>query len=55
MLYIDPDECIDCGVCISVCPVSAIFRGDELPLEWSRYASINAEFFSGQREDARLS
>ena len=25
MLYIDPIECIDCGACVPVCPVSAIF------------------------------
>ena len=30
-LYIDPIECIDCGVCVPVCPVSAIFALDDLP------------------------
>ena len=29
MLYIDPVECIDCGACVPVCPVSAIFALDE--------------------------
>ena len=28
MLVIDPDECIDCAVCIPECPVDAIFRGE---------------------------
>jgi NAD-dependent dihydropyrimidine dehydrogenase PreA subunit len=32
-LYIDPVECIDCGACVPVCPVSAIFALDDL--EWS--------------------
>jgi NAD-dependent dihydropyrimidine dehydrogenase PreA subunit len=31
-LYIDPVECIDCGACVPVCPVSAIFELDDLPL-----------------------
>ena len=30
-LYIDPIECIDCGACVPVCPVSAIFVEDDLP------------------------
>jgi len=31
MLYIDPEECIDCGACVPVCPVKAIFaEGDHL-------------------------
>ena len=31
MLYIHPEECIDCGACEPVCPVKAIFVDDELP------------------------
>ena len=34
-LYIDPVECIDCGACVPVCPVSAIFALDDLPEKWS--------------------
>jgi ferredoxin len=30
-LYSNPDECIDCGACISVCPVSAIYALEDLP------------------------
>src|SRR6478735_12032544 len=30
-LYIDPIECIDCGACVPVCPVSAIFALEALP------------------------
>lgn len=29
-LYIDPDDCIDCGACVPACPVSAIFHADDL-------------------------
>ena len=30
-LYIEPDECIDCGACVPACPVSAIFALEDLP------------------------
>ena len=45
-LYIDPDECIDCGACEPECPVEAIFEESELPEEWSRYTEINAKWFA---------
>ncbi len=45
MLYIDPEECIDCGACVPVCPVTAIFEADELPDEWAEYAEINAQWY----------
>ena len=31
MMHIQPDECIDCGLCLSVCPVDAIYVGEDLP------------------------
>jgi NAD-dependent dihydropyrimidine dehydrogenase PreA subunit len=31
MLYIHPDECVDCGACEPVCPVEAIFYEDDVP------------------------
>jgi ferredoxin len=31
MAYIHPDECIDCGACVSVCPVAAIYYEADLP------------------------
>ena len=45
-LYIDPMECIDCGACVPVCPVSAIFSLDDLPKRWGRFEQINAEHFT---------
>jgi ferredoxin len=45
-LYIDPAECIDCGACVPVCPVSAIFTEDDLPEKWSDYVQINADHFA---------
>ena len=46
--YIDPDECIDCGVCAEVCPVEAIFFEDDLPEQWSNFLQVNAEYFANR-------
>ncbi|MBC7807020.1 MAG: ferredoxin family protein [Akkermansiaceae bacterium] len=40
--FINPDECIDCGLCEPECPVDAIFADDELPEPWKEYSEINA-------------
>jgi len=45
MLYINPDECIDCAACEPVCPVTAIFELSALPEEWKKYTQINADYF----------
>jgi len=47
MMYIQPDECIDCGSCEPVCPVEAIYYEDDVPAEWKDYTTANAEFFDG--------
>ena len=44
-LFIDPDECIDCGACERECPVEAIFTEEDLPAEWSHFLKINADYF----------
>jgi NAD-dependent dihydropyrimidine dehydrogenase PreA subunit len=46
MLYIHPDECVDCGACEPVCPVEAIYYEDDLPGKWRGYQDENARFFS---------
>ncbi len=43
MLYVDPDECIDCGACVPECPVEAIYPEDELPEDKQKWTAINAE------------
>jgi len=45
MLYIHPEECIDCGACEPECPVEAIFPEDEVPDKWSDYTKYNYEAF----------
>ncbi len=42
-LYIHPDECIECGACQPVCPVSAIFMDAEVPAGQEKYTALNAE------------
>ena len=42
MLVIDPDECIDCGVCLPECPVEAIYADRDLPAQLSAFIEINA-------------
>lgn len=44
-LFIDPEECIDCGACEPVCPPQAIFTEDEVPEKWKSYISSNYEYF----------
>ena len=45
MLYIHPDECIDCGACVPACPVDAIFALDETPRDWASFIYKNAEYY----------
>ena len=44
-LYIDPDECIDCGACEQVCPVTAIFAEDDVPDSQKEYTELDAKWF----------
>ncbi len=43
MLVIDPDECIDCAVCVPECPVNAIYTEEELPQDQSQFLALNAQ------------
>ena len=54
MLYIHPDECVDCGACEPVCPVTAIFYEDDVPAEWKQFTPINAEWFNDDRQRHRI-
>jgi len=43
MLVIDPDECIDCAVCIPECPVNAIYAEEDVPADQMAFIKLNAE------------
>ncbi len=45
MLHIDPDVCLDCGLCVEECPVRAIFRDDDVPAEWAGFIEKNAAHY----------
>ncbi|MCL2316639.1 MAG: ferredoxin family protein [Actinomycetia bacterium] len=45
-LYINPDECVDCGACEVVCPQLAIFYEDDLPPEERDFVDIQVQFFA---------
>lgn len=42
-LVIDPEECIDCTLCVPECPVGAIFAEDEVPDDQKDFIRLNAE------------
>ena len=43
MLVIDPDECIDCAVCIPECPVNAIYAEEDVPSDQVHMIALNVE------------
>jgi ferredoxin len=49
MLYIDPQECIDCGACVPECPVNAIFPEEEVPERWHEYIAINRDWYENSK------
>ncbi|MFZ2629875.1 MAG: ferredoxin FdxA [Rugosibacter sp.] len=42
-LVIDPDECIDCTLCVAECPAEAIFAEDDVPAGQVQLIQLNAE------------
>ena len=42
-LVIDPEECIDCTLCVAECPAEAIFAEDDVPDDQRNYIRLNAE------------
>lgn len=43
MLYIDPQDCIDCEACVPECPVEAIYSEADTPSQFSSYIQLNAD------------
>jgi ferredoxin len=48
MLVIDPDECIDCAVCIPECPVNAIYAEEDVPPDQQDFIALNVELSHAQ-------
>ena len=42
-LVIDPEECIDCTVCVAECPAEAIFAEDDVPDQQRQFIALNVE------------
>jgi len=53
MVFIAPDECIDCAACEPVCPVTAIFAEEDVPEDEIAYTRINYDYFEKNKDDAR--
>ncbi|MBI1369911.1 MAG: 4Fe-4S dicluster domain-containing protein [Planctomycetes bacterium] len=47
-LYIDPHDCIDCGLCVDECPARAIFAESDLTGDDRRFIALNAAHFKRQ-------
>ncbi|HLK61682.1 MAG TPA: 4Fe-4S binding protein [Chthonomonadaceae bacterium] len=47
--FIDPDHCIDCGLCETECPVNAVFADVDVPKPWQHLVALNADFFHRTR------
>jgi NAD-dependent dihydropyrimidine dehydrogenase PreA subunit len=45
MLFINPDECIDCGACEPVCPVTAIYPEEAVPEDQREFITLNALWY----------
>ena len=50
LLFINPEECIDCGACEPACPVTAIWPEDNVPDDQQKYIAMNYEYY-GQSPD----
>lgn len=52
-LVIDPDECIDCAVCVAECPAEAIFAEEDVPEDQQAFIALNAELSPDFKEISR--
>jgi ferredoxin len=48
-MFVDPDECIDCGACVAECPAEAIYLDSDVPKEFEQDIARNAAFFRARQ------
>jgi len=53
-LYVDPDDCIDCGACVPECPVEAIYLDADVPARWTGFVALNAERVAALKPHGRV-
>lgn len=54
MLYIDPNDCIDCEACVPECPVEAIYAEANVPAQWQSFIQLNAERSAALKGDGHI-
>ena len=54
MLFIHPDECIDCEACVPECPVEAIYAEANTPAQWTSYIQLNAEKAAALKDSGHI-
>lgn len=52
-LVIDPDDCIDCAVCVPECPVNAIYADEDVPKDQLDFIPLNEELAKGWKTISR--
>lgn len=52
ILYIEPEQCMDCDGCVAVCPTGAIYAEEDVPAHLQAYIEINALWYR-DKEAAR--
>lgn len=44
-MYVDPENCIDCGACVGVCTSDSMFAADQLPEDKQEFLAKNAAYY----------
>lgn len=54
ILYIEPEECMDCDGCVAVCPTGAIYAEEDVPAGLAVYIEINALWYRDKQAARRM-
>jgi ferredoxin len=50
LLYIHPDDCIDCEACVPECPIEAIYAQSAVPTQWKSFVKLNLDKATALKE-----